>query len=171
MIFVVVGLHQQGFDRLVNMMDQISATTNERVIIQLGNTARSPRFSESFHFKDNQSIAELYMSADIVVTHGGVGSIMTALAYGKPVIVVPRLSKYGEHVNDHQLDIANAFSKLGFVLTASDLDELSERISSVKDGTATLRSYNFGQERTKLAKFISVYLHKLERSKMIGNGA
>lgn len=156
MIFVTVGLHKQGFDRLVKWADEVAAKIDEKVVIQRGYTIYLPKHAESFQFKE--SIEELYGMADMIVTHGGVGSIMTALVHGKPVIAVPRLSRYGEHKNDHQLDIVNHFSNLGLILIANDVCELEKAIHTIKNGTAKWSHYRFGSERKKLMKFLKLYL-------------
>ena len=160
-----MGLHGQGFTRLVKMMDHVAGKINDPVIIQRGHTNYMPQNASSFSFKDNRDIEELYRSADIVVTHGGVGSIMDALVHGKPVIVVPRLSKLGEHKNDHQLDIATTFSKLGFILAVYNETELDTAIHAIKSGTVRLRSYDFGPERKRLTAHIDLYLRNLQSTK------
>ena len=57
--------------------------------------------------------AKLVDKADVIITHGGVGSIITAITKGKKVIAVPRLGKYNEHVNDHQVEIIESFNEKG----------------------------------------------------------
>lgn len=165
MIFVTVGLHKQGFDRLVKWADEIAGRTNENVFVQLGHTKYLPKYAKFFQFKAYQEIKELFRTANIVVTHGGVGSIMTALIYGKPVVAVPRLRRYGEAANDHQIDILNIFSKLGLVIEASSIGELEEAIRAINEGTAKLIHHSFGTERKKLIKFLELYLRDLEKKK------
>ena len=63
---------------------------------------------------------------DLLITHGGVGSIITGLKNGKKVIAAPRLSEYGEHTNDHQLQIIDNFSENGYILGLYDFDKLDE---------------------------------------------
>ena len=166
MILVVVGLHSQGFERLVKKMDELAAMINDEVIIQLGHTKYTPKYAKNFRFTDNKGIEELYKKADIVVTHGGVGSIMNALIYEKPVIAVPRLLKYGEHKNDHQTDIVDFFSKLGLLTAVYDINELEKSIWFIKSGTAKRESsYSFGSEKRRLMNFLRLYLHNLEKQK------
>jgi beta-1,4-N-acetylglucosaminyltransferase len=165
LIFVVVGLHGQGFERLVKMMDNVASTIDDEVIIQLGNTSYVPTYAKFFHFRDNTAIDELYRTACIVVTHGGVGSIMTALKNKKPVIVVPRLTEYHEHKNDHQLDIVNNLSKFGYVFVAHDSIELSKALNEIKNGSGILRSYPFGVEKAKMTQFVKQYLASIKHQK------
>ena len=60
---------------------------------------------------DREKFSELISKCDILITHGGVGSIITGLQNNKKVIVAPRLAKYNEHMNDHQIQITENFSK------------------------------------------------------------
>ena len=166
MIFVTVGLHGEGFNRLVEMMEEIAAKTEDKVIIQIGRSNYVPRHAEFFRFREKKGMGDLYSSAEIIVTHGGVGSIMSALTYGKPVIVVPRLSDQGEHKDDHQLDIMTTFSKLGYILAAYNCTELEKAIYAIKNGEKKLRRYNFGLERQSMIDFLRLYLHNLERQKL-----
>ena len=169
MILVVVGLHSQGFERLVKKMDEIAAMINYEVVIQLGHTKYKPKYAKSFRFTDNKKIEELYKKADIVVVHGGVGSIMKALMYKKQVIAVPRLSKYGEHKNDHQLDIVDFFSNLGLLTAVYDIKKLEESIRLIKSGIAKREPcYSFRSEKKKLVDFIKLYLNHLESQKYYG---
>ena len=79
---------------------------------------------------------EYVKKADIVVSHGASGSIMKALNAGKKVIAVTRLEKYGEHINDHQIQNNEAFSSNGYVLMADlELDDLGECFKKINDGT------------------------------------
>jgi UDP-N-acetylglucosamine transferase subunit ALG13 len=124
-IFVTVGSHYQGFDRLIKKMDEIAGKIDEKVIMQIGHTEYKPANAEYFDFVDDfQEIERLNREARVVVSHAGAGSILTALKLGSPVIVVPRLKKYDEHMDDHQLEIADAMSSKEGVFTVYDVDDL-----------------------------------------------
>ena len=171
MILVVVGLHTQGFDRLVKKMDEIASIINDEVVIQLGHTKYTPKYAKNFRFTDIKRIEELYKKADIVVTHGGVGCIMKALMYNKPVIAVPRLSKYGEVKDDHQSDIVSFFSKSGLLTPAHDVNELEKNILLIKGDTAKRKPcYSFGSEKRRLVDFLKLYLHNLEHERYGASG-
>ena len=162
MIFVVTGLHFQGFDRLVRMMDDIALKLNMKVIIQRGYAGYVPKNAESFTFKSNEEIESLYKNAEIVITHAGVGSIMSALSFGRPIIVIPRLSKYHEHKNDHQIDIANFFLKQDLVSVANNMSELEVEIKKIRKGVARFSKYEFGREKTRLIGCLYRYLRATE---------
>lgn len=111
MIFVTVGNHNQGFDRLIVKMDEIAGKIDEEVIMQIGYTNYKPLNADYFSFIDSfEEIKRLNRDSRVVVSHAGAGSILTALKQKTPVIAVPRLQKYNEHINDHQLEIAHAMS-------------------------------------------------------------
>ena len=77
-------------------------------------------------------IPDMIKKADLVITHAGVGSILTALRYNKKVIATARLKMYGEHVNDHQIQILENFSENGYILKLDDVDKLGEMINNSK---------------------------------------
>lgn len=126
MIYVTVGTDVHDFSRLVKEMDKIAL--RRKVVMQIGNTVYEPRNAEWFRFETNQRIDELYQKADVIVTHAGAGSIIRSLKNGKVPIVVPRLKKYGEHVNDHQLDLARFLGKRGKVIPIARIEDLKGRI-------------------------------------------
>jgi UDP-N-acetylglucosamine transferase subunit ALG13 len=108
-IFVTVGT--APFPRLIKSMDQIAKILEDKVIMQIGKTSYQPKNTEYFDFKDYDKIRQLNKDAKMIITHAGVGSILTALDYGKPLIIVPRLKKYREINDDHQLEIAHLLKK------------------------------------------------------------
>jgi len=127
LIFVTVGNHNQGFGRLIKKMDEIAGTINEKVIMQVGYTTYKPVNAEYFSFVGSfEEILRLNREAQVVVSHAGAGSIITALKEKTPVIVVPRLKKYNEHMNDHQLEIAKAMSKNKNVTVIYDVEALDD---------------------------------------------
>ncbi|AKB29148.1 Beta-1,4-galactosyltransferase CpsIVG [Methanosarcina siciliae C2J] len=131
MIFVTVGSHYQGFDRLIKKMDEIAGKTDETVIMQIGYTTYKPVNAEYFSFLEGfEEILRLNREARVVVSHAGAGSIVTALKEKNPVIVVPRLKRYNEHMNDHQLEIAKAMSENRNVTVIHDIDSLDDCLKS-----------------------------------------
>ena len=104
MIFVTVGTHEQQFNRLIKIVDELVAdgTINEEVIIQKGFSDYEPCHCQSYKLIGYKDMQKYYDEARIVITHGGPASFMAALERNKTPIVMPRLKKYNEHVNDHQ---------------------------------------------------------------------
>lgn len=123
-IFATVGTHEQQFNRLVEAVDRIAAHND--VFIQTGYSTYVPEHCEHSTMIGYDDMVERVVSADVVVTHGGPGSIMLALEMGKVPIAVPRLKAYGEHVNDHQLAFCTMMDDLGrcsLLLDASLMDK------------------------------------------------
>ena len=86
---------------------------------------------EGFNLIEQDKFNILMEQADTIITHGGVGSIVTAVKLGKKVIAVPRLKQYGEHVNDHQIQIVETFSNQGFIKGIKDVSELKETLREI----------------------------------------
>jgi UDP-N-acetylglucosamine transferase subunit ALG13 len=131
MIFVTVGSHTQGFERLVKKMDEIASLINEEVIIQIGSSKYKPKNAKYFDsINDFQKIQELNRKARVVVCHGGAGAIITALEQGTPVIAVPRLKRYNEHINDHQIELVDALVKIGKIIAVYDIEMLDRALNN-----------------------------------------
>jgi beta-1,4-N-acetylglucosaminyltransferase len=110
MILVTVGTHNQGFNRLVQAMDELSVQLDEPIVIQRGSSTYEPQHAENFQFATGQHMAQLTSEARVVVSHAAAGAIIVALRQGKPLVVVPRLQRFGEVVDDHQLQLAAALA-------------------------------------------------------------
>ena len=126
MILVTCGTQQQQFTRLFEYVEQLNI--NDEVIMQLGHTQFNTRH-QSYDF--STSFEEDIKRADIIITHGGVGTIMNGLLNNKKVIVVPRLSKYNEHVDDHQLEITSKLTNLGYIYSANSFEELKKLVDNI----------------------------------------
>lgn len=128
---MTVGSHYQGFERLVKKMDEIAEKINEKVVMQIGNTKYKPVNAQYFDFIESfEEIERLNREARVVVCHAGAGSILTALEQRTPVIVVPRLKKFNEHMDDHQVDIAEAMSENQRVKVVYDMEDLEKSLKS-----------------------------------------
>ena len=141
MIFVTVGSRNYPFDRLFKKLDELyeKGELTEPMFAQTGTSAYKPKHYEYKEFITQDEFLEKVKESDIVVSHGASGSIMKALNEGKKVIAVTRLEKYGEHINDHQIQNNEAFSSNNYVLMADlELDDLGEcfrKIYEGRDGT------------------------------------
>ena len=154
MIFVILGTQKFQMNRLIKLMDSISGRLDMPVVAQIGQSDYKPKNFEFHRFLDKSEFDGLIAEAELIITQGGVGAVMTALNYKKPVIIVPRLAKYGEHVDDHQREIALAFAKKGFVLCCDDGDNLEELIKECK-----IRSFSEYKSGTdNITRIIDVYL-------------
>lgn len=121
MIFVTVGLHPDGFDRLVQAADEMASWAEETVVIQRGGTEYTPRSTPYFDFADEAQMQQWLSEARVVVLHGGAGSIINALRSNKPLVVAPRLKRFGEVIDDHQLELAEVLSRQGKAIAVMDV--------------------------------------------------
>ena len=110
MIFVTVGTHEQQFNRLIEEIDRLKGNgiIKDEVVMQTGYCTYEPKYCEWSELLPYDQMLENVEKADIVITHGGPSSFIMPLQYGKIPIVVPRQSKYQEHINDHQLEFVHA---------------------------------------------------------------
>lgn len=135
MIFVTLGTHDKPFNRLLEAVQkQIDlGNINDKVIVQAGATKFGSKDMEIFDLISMTKFDELVSKCDLLITHGGVGSIMTGLKKGKKVIACARLAKYKEVVNDHQKQIIENFDKTGYIIGVTNLDDLDKALKRVKD--------------------------------------
>ena len=144
MILVTLGTQKQQFIRLLDMIENSKIT--DKIIVQAGHTKYESKKMQILDFIDYEEMDELIDNADIIITHGGTGSIVTALKKGKKVIACPRLKKYGEHVDDHQVQIVDTFDDVKYILKLeedSNLDELIKKIKREKMIKFKSNSKNF----------------------------
>ena len=134
MILVVVGISRLPFDRLLGALHALSA--DERLVIQSGVSSGGPAHAEYFGYLPFNDLVALITRARVVVTHAGVGSMMTTLAEGKRPIVVPRLKRFGEAVDDHQLVLARRLAREGVVTVVEDIADLAGAIAAADTSPA-----------------------------------
>lgn len=136
MIFVTVGTHEQQFNRLVKYMDNLKKDEKikEDVVIQTGFCTYEPQFCKWRKLFSYQEMIDMVNEARIVITHGGPSSFIMPLQIGKTPIVVPRMSKFNEHVNDHQVEFCNAVAKrAGTIIVVEDIENLENTIKSYSE--------------------------------------
>ena len=137
MIFVMLGTQNNSFQRLLEEIDNLIGKNviDEEVVVQAGYTEYQPENGKMkiIDFMPREELDTFEQNASFIITHGGVGSIITSLEKGKKVIAVPRLHQYGEHVNNHQTEIVEKFNKSGNIIGIQSVDGLEEAIKKVKD--------------------------------------
>lgn len=126
MIYVTLGTMFLGFDRLIQAADAIAEETGEQIILQLGLSVRRPTHCEWFEFLPREECLEIQRHARVIVGHAGIGTAIDALSVGRPFIVVPRLKRFNEHLNDHQIEIAEAMERRGWGRMILDMTELAD---------------------------------------------
>ena len=141
MIFVTVGSRNYPFNRLFKKLDELyeKGVLTDSMFAQIGTSTYKPKHYEYKNFISQEEFLEKVKEADIIVSHGASGSIMKALNAGKKVIAVTRLEKYGEHINDHQIQNNEAFAINNYVLMADlELENLGECFQKINEGTDRL---------------------------------
>ena len=140
MIFVTVGSRNYPFNRLFEKIDSLyeEGVLTEKMFAQIGASTYKPKYFEYKDFISQEEFLEKINEASIVVSHGASGSIMKALNAGKKVIAVTRLEKYGEHINDHQIQNNDAFASNKYVIPVYEMEELKDAFKSIYDGSADL---------------------------------
>lgn len=131
MILVTLGTQKQSFERLLNMIE--NSSLKDEIIVQAGYTNFKSKKMKIFNFVDYEKMEELVNRADLIITHGGTGSILGPLKKGKKVIACARLKRYGEHVDDHQMQLIEAFSDAGYIISIGEKDNIDEVISKLKN--------------------------------------
>lgn len=145
-IFVTVGA-QMAFDRMVRAVDEWAEKCGRSdVFAQIGPTDYTPRHIEHVGFLEPPQFAERAREASVIVAHAGMGSIITALTLGKPILVMPRRGDLRETRNDHQVATAKRLSELGKVAVAMDERELVERLGRLDELRATGAIGPFAQD-------------------------
>ena len=137
MILITLGTQDKPFTRLLEEVEKCikKGVIKEEVVVQAGCTKFESKKMEIFDLIPMEDFEQLINKCDILITHGGVGSIITGLKKNKKVIAVPRLAKYGEHVNDHQKQIIENFDKAGYIIGIEDTKDLSSAIKKVTNFT------------------------------------
>ena len=137
MILVMLGTQNNSFHRLLEKIEQLikNNTIKDKVIVQAGYTKFKSDYMQIFDMISREKLEGYQKQADLIITHGGVGSIITSLKLGKKVIAVPRLHEYSEHVNNHQVEIVELFDKKGYILGCMDVEKLGETLERVKNFT------------------------------------
>jgi len=157
MIFVVLGTQKFQLNRLLQKLDDYveQGLIKDEVYAQIGNSTYKPRNYSYKEFFDKKEFDETIGKSDVVIAHSGVGTIITAIHAQKPVVVFPRLAKYKEHVDDHQLEIAKAFEMKKYVLCCYEDDDLLEIIDKS-------RSYDFDEYVSQQKQIIGIIRNFLD---------
>jgi len=144
LIFVMLGTQKQSFERLLNYIE--NSKLSDQIIVQAGYTKFKSEKMEIFDFISYDEIEKNIKKADLIITHGGTGSIIDSLKYEKKVIACARLKKYQEHIDDHQLELINIFAEEGYLLELNEnknLDDLLNNLDKFKPKKYISNSQDF----------------------------
>lgn len=151
MIFVTLGSQKFQFNRVlfeIDMLVQKNKVSNN-IFAQIGYSNYEPKNYKYKRFLNRIEFDEKIEQSEIVIAHGGTGSIIDAIKKEKKVIAIPRLSKYGEHVDDHQVEIVEQFSKAKLIMGIKNTEQLLNAILTVKN-------LNFNKYKSNTNNIISL---------------
>jgi UDP-N-acetylglucosamine transferase subunit ALG13 len=158
MIFVTVGT-DLPFDRMVRVIDQWAADTGcKEIFAQIGETEWRPRHMNYSKFLEPPEFALRFASATTIISHAGMGTILSALRYEKPILVMPRRASLGEQRNEHQLATARRLSEIGNITVAFDENELRVQLAKFDElpASAAIGAY----ARAELIDTIRDFIHR-----------
>lgn len=161
MIFIIVGgVVEFDFSRVLKIVDEFCMegliNANE-IKAQIGHCKYEPKLYNYYRFVDGEKFHKDIENADIIITHGGVGTLVHALKLRKKVIIFPRLQMYQEHLDDHQLEISKMYKQLGYCMLATNRNELQGCIEQISNFCPV----PFVSNNSKMVDVITSYLNTL----------
>lgn len=149
MIFVCVGSRSYPFDRLFKKLDELveKGLINDEIFAQTGASKYKPRHYAFISYMDRDTFDKKMDEADIIISHAATGSIIQALKNDKKVIGVARLAKYGEHVDDHQIQTNQVFAENKYILAVNDMAALYDAVKSCQESAVDLVKWENAKPR------------------------
>ena len=134
MIFVIMGMEVHPFDRLARAVDELHRTraAGEDFLVQLGSCTFEPCHAPYVRYLSFGDVCDRIRAASVVITHAGAGSTLVTLQQGKHPVVVPRQARFGEHVDDHQVGLAEKLASRGLVTVVRDEAMLADAITTAR---------------------------------------
>lgn len=159
MILVLLGTQNNSFHRLLEEIEKNikDGTIKEEVIVQAGYTKFQSYRMRIIDLMSKEQLEKFQDEADLIITHGGVGSIISSLEKGKKVIAVPRMHEYGEHVNNHQIEIVKDFNDKGYIIGIEKVEDLKEAIIKSKE----FEPKKYQPNNEKMLKIIEEFIDKV----------
>ena len=128
MIFIAVGTQKQKFKRLFDLIENSKFLEGKEIIAQAGYSKYNSDKIKMYDFMPQEDIDKYIQNSEFIICHGGVGTIFEALKYNKKILVVPRLKKYKEHKNDHQIEICNELQRCGYLLYLNEDEDIDDKL-------------------------------------------
>ena len=156
LIFVCVGSRGYQFNRLLVAVDKLVGNGElvDRVFAQIGSSSYLPQHYEYRRYLSADEFRQYQMEADLIITHGGTGAIIGALKLGKQVIAFPRLARYGEHTDDHQLQVSTVLAEAGYLKCVVDENDLLPTILQLKKEPIQLKYSRESMVQETIMRFI-----------------
>lgn len=167
MILITLGTQDKEFTRILKKVDELidKKIIKEEVIVQAGYTKYKSDNMQIFDYVPKEELEKYIKNANFIITHAGVGTIFDCLKQNKKVIAVPRLSKYKEHNNDHQLQIVNEFSKENLLIPVYEIDELESAIKKIK----RFKPSKYESNNQNMIKLVENYIDMNEKGSIMEN--
>lgn len=148
MIVVTVGT-QLPFDRLIKMIDEIAPSLDEEIFAQVGVSTYQPQNMKFSATVDPIDFDRKLKECSVIIAHAGIGTVLKAYKYAKPIILVPRLSSMGEHRNDHQLATVSQLRQRPGIYIAETQEELSNLLNQSLEVVKSTEDTKVSQLRLK----------------------
>ena len=151
LILVTLGTHGQPFTRAIELVANLDT---DELLIQHGSTPPRPDLvtADWVDYLASEALFASMRRADVVISHAGVGSMITAVRSGKKPVVLPRLGRFGEHVDDHQLQLAERFGQRGLVLVCTPESRVEVLVDHAKNSRPAAAPANTGGLRQSVAE-------------------
>lgn len=155
MIFVTLGTQDKPFERFLKLIEKHikNGDIKDKVVVQAGYTKFSSDKMEIIDYVPTDKFNKLISECDLLITHGGIGNILMGLKCEKKIIAMARLAKYGEHTNDHQLQIVDNFYENGYILKVEN-DDLESVLKKIKKFVPKKLEFNNENFIEKLCDYI-----------------
>ena len=159
MILVLLGTKKLQFTRLLTSIENClnKGYIKEEVFVQAGYTKYYTKKMNIVSFIDRERLSLLYDEAKYIITHAGTGSVVQGLKKNKKVIAVPRYKYLNEHVNNHQVELANVFSEKGYVKSCYVNDDLCEIVK----GLNSFEPKQYMSKKNEIIKCIDEYIESI----------
>lgn len=161
MILVILGSQMFQFNRLLKEIDRLveKGIINDTLFAQTGASTYVPQNYRFKAFLDRAEFDDYINKSDIIISHGGTGSIITSLKAGKKVIAVARLKKFDEVVDDHQLELIQKFSEMGLIIGLNDVSQLEYTMMNM----SSTKNNSFVSNTTQIIDIIDNFIVRVEK--------
>lgn len=161
MIFVTIGtmVKVNEFTRLIKKMDEVAGRLEEEVVMQIGSVPYEPQHAKYFSHTSYQESLSYFQRASLVIGHGGAGTILNALRFHVPIVVVPRSQRYGEHFDDHQIELAQQLVGNELIKVVYDIEGLEPAVKEMLEKGKQIDRQKRSLERDALIKTIKDFVN------------
>lgn len=159
MILITVGTARFNFNRLFKIIDELceeKIIDGKEIIAQIGYTEYKPKHYKSFSLINSDDFNKYIEESKYIIAHAGVGTVVSSVQKNKKVIVFPRMEKYNEHVDDHQLELSKLFKENNYAMIAKNKKELKECILKIDE----FKPNKYKSNNKKINELIMDYIER-----------